>query len=132
METIIDKDFFEVTWGDGYPVTPKRGIALEDLISSEKWELDSKFISRLEQTEIGDRLRYTDPSGEVFFERITLNMLKKKAMVMTFSKAFFSDLDSILNTLEAVALASQASLILTIGLWSRMVMRVLTLKDKYG
>jgi hypothetical protein len=79
METIIDKDFFEVTWGDGYPVTPKRGIALEDLISSEKWELDSKFISRLEQTEIGDRLRYTDPSGEVFFERITFEYAQKES-----------------------------------------------------
>ena len=79
METIIDKDFFEVTWGDGYPVTPKRGIALEDLISSDDWGLDDDFISRLKQTNVGDRLRFTDPSGEVFFERITFEHAKQES-----------------------------------------------------
>ena len=79
MEKVIDKNFFEVTWGDGYPLTPKRGVALDNLISSDEWELEDKFISRLKQTEIGDRLRYADPSGEVFFERITFEQAKQES-----------------------------------------------------
>jgi len=79
MEKVIDKNFFEVTWGDGYPLTPKRGVALDNLISSDEWDLEDKFISRLKQTEIGDRLRYADPSGEVFFERITFEQAKQES-----------------------------------------------------
>jgi|13_taG_2_1085334.scaffolds.fasta_scaffold31852_3 hypothetical protein len=72
METVTERNFFEVTWGKGYPPTEKRGISLEDLVFSNEWELDNAFIQRLKAMDVGEKLKYSDLSGDVFFEKMVL------------------------------------------------------------
>ena len=65
------KEEFLVSWGEGYLEPEPRKVSLKELIESPDWELDDDFIGQLKATEVSDqKIRYEDPSGEVFFQRI--------------------------------------------------------------
>mgnify|MGYP003129772421 CR=1 FL=1 len=65
------KEEFLVSWGEGYLEPEPRKVSLQELIESDDWELDDDFIGQLKATEVSDqKIRYEDPSGEVFFQRI--------------------------------------------------------------
>ena len=64
------KEEFLVSWGEGYLEPEPRKVSLKELIESPDWELDDDFIGQLKATEMSQKIRYEDPSGEVFFERI--------------------------------------------------------------
>ena len=64
------KEEFLVSWGEGYLEPEPRKVSLQELIESPDWELDDDFIGQLKATEMSQKIRYEDPSGEVFFERI--------------------------------------------------------------
>jgi len=64
------KEEFLVSWGEGYLEPEPRKVSLKELIESDDWELDDDFIGQLKATEMSQKIRYEDPSGEVFFERI--------------------------------------------------------------
>ena len=65
------KEEFLVSWGEGYLEPEPRKVSLQELIESPDWELDDDFIGQLKATEVSDqKIRYEDPSGEVFFQRI--------------------------------------------------------------
>jgi hypothetical protein len=64
------KEEFLVSWGEGYLEPEPRKVSLQELIESPDWELDDDFIGQLKATEMSQKIRYEDLSGEVFFERI--------------------------------------------------------------
>ena len=65
------KEEFLVSWGEGYLEPEARKVSLQELIESDDWDLDDDFIGQLKATEMSDqKIRYVDPSGEVFFQRI--------------------------------------------------------------
>ena len=73
METVTEKNLFEVTWAEGYPPVEKRLVGLDELSKDFEgsWNLSDEFIQQLRASEAGEVVPYSDLSGDVFFKRIS-------------------------------------------------------------
>jgi len=90
IDIVYGKNTFEVTWGEGYPPTPKQLISLEELTTDSEgsWNLSDEFIQQLRASEVDEVVTYSDPSGDVFFER-TSKMEFEVTVTTTTSERYF-------------------------------------------
>ena len=65
METVTEKNLFEVTWAEGYPPVEKRLVGLDELSKDFEgsWNLSDEFIQQLRASEVDEVVTYSDLSG---------------------------------------------------------------------
>ena len=62
--------YFIVRWGDGYPPHRPEIFEIDDLIHNKEWDLEPDFIEGLMDSLPCDKIKFSDPSGDIFFECI--------------------------------------------------------------
>ena len=62
--------YFLVRWGEGYSTNRPAVYEAKEIIESSDWHLPDDFIDSLIDATPSDKLKFTDLSGDVFFECI--------------------------------------------------------------
>ena len=62
--------YFLVRWGEGYSTNRPVVYEMKDFLDDDFWNLPSDFLDDLKRSLPSDKLKFTDLSGDVFFECI--------------------------------------------------------------
>ena len=62
--------YFLVRWGEGYSTNRPVVYEMKEFLDDDFWNLPSDFLDSLKDAIPSDKLKFTDLSGEVHFERI--------------------------------------------------------------
>ena len=62
--------YFLVRWGEGYSTKRPSVYEVKEIIEGEDWQLPCDFIDSLIDATPSDKLKFTDLSGDVYFECI--------------------------------------------------------------
>jgi len=62
--------YFLVRWGEGYSTNRPVVYEMKDFLDDDFWNLPSDFLDDLKRSLPSDKLKFTDLSGDVHFERI--------------------------------------------------------------
>ena len=62
--------YFLVRWGEGYSTKKPEVWEIKEIIESSYWHLGCDFIDSLIDATPSDKLKFTDLSGDVYFECI--------------------------------------------------------------
>ena len=62
--------YFLVRWGEGYSTNRPVVYEMKEFLDDDFWNLPSDFIDSLKDAIPSDKLKFTDLSGDVHFERI--------------------------------------------------------------
>ena len=68
--TIAEDKYFLVRWGEGYSTNRPVVYEMKDFLDDDFWNLPSDFLDDLKRSLPSDKLKFTDLSGDVHFERI--------------------------------------------------------------
>ena len=62
--------YFLVRWGEGYSTNRPVVYEMKEFLDDDFWNLPSDFLDSLKDAIPSDKLKFTDLSGDVHFERI--------------------------------------------------------------
>ena len=62
--------YFLVRWGEGYSTSRPSVYEMKEFLDDDFWNLPSDFIDDLKNSLPSDKLKFTDLSGDVYFECI--------------------------------------------------------------
>ena len=62
--------YFLVRWGEGYSTSAPRVYEMKEFLDDDFWNLPSDFLDDLKSSLPSDKLKFTDLSGDVYFECI--------------------------------------------------------------
>ena len=62
--------YFLVRWGEGYSTNRPVVYEMKEFLDDDFWNLPSDFLDDLKSSLPSDKLKFTDLSGDVHFERI--------------------------------------------------------------
>jgi len=62
--------YFLVRWGEGYSTNRPVVYEMKEFLDDDFWNLPSDFIDDLKSSLPSDKLKFTDLSGDVYFECI--------------------------------------------------------------
>ena len=67
---LSEDKYFLVRWGEGYSTKKPEVWEIKEIIESSYWHLGCDFIDSLIDATQSDKLKFTDLSGDVYFECI--------------------------------------------------------------
>ena len=62
--------YFLVRWGEGYSTNRPSVYEMKEFLDDDFWNLPSDFLDDLKSSLPSDKLKFTDLSGDVYFECI--------------------------------------------------------------
>ena len=62
--------YFLVRWGEGYSTNRPVVYEMKEFLDDDFWNLPSDFLNDLKSSLPSEKLKFTDLSGDVYFERI--------------------------------------------------------------
>ena len=62
--------YFLVRWGEGYSTSRPSVYEMKEFLDDDFWNLPSDFLDDLKSSLPSDKLKFTDLSGDVYFECI--------------------------------------------------------------
>ena len=62
--------YFLVRWGEGYSTNRPVVYEMKEFLNEDFWNLPSDFLDDLKRSLPSEKLKFTDLSGDVHFERI--------------------------------------------------------------
>ena len=62
--------YFLVRWGEGYSTNRPVVYEMKEFLDDDFWNLPSDFLDDLKRSLPSDKLKFTDLSGDVYFECI--------------------------------------------------------------
>ena len=65
-----ENKYFLVRWGEGYSTSRPSVYEMKEFLDDDFWNLPSDFLDDLKRSLPSDKLKFTDLSGDVYFEYI--------------------------------------------------------------
>ena len=67
---LSEDKYFLVRWGEGYSTNRPSVYEMKEFLDDDFWNLPSDFLDDLKSSLPSDKLKFTDLSGDVYFECI--------------------------------------------------------------
>jgi hypothetical protein len=67
---LTEDKYFLVRWGEGYSTSRPSVYEMKEFLDDDFWNLPSDFLDDLKSSLPSDKIKFTDLSGDVYFECI--------------------------------------------------------------